>query len=162
MIEIDADALAGRDDLCTELLRLNNIHEEELSLLDEPGFLRLVGNSYLSLASDDGSALLIAFDQTGDYHSENFLWFKQRFDRFIYVDRVVVDPATRGRGIASKLYSRLFDGAANAGHTRVVCEVNLDPPNPASDGFHQRHGFEQIGQATLGSGKVVRYFEKLL
>ena len=45
-----------------------------------------------------------------------------------------------------------------AGHARVVCEVNSDPPNPASDAFHAALGFAEVGQAVLATqGKVVRY-----
>jgi predicted GNAT superfamily acetyltransferase len=43
-----------------------------------------------------------------------------------------------------------------------VCEVNAEPPNPASDAFHAAMGFAEVGSATLGGGKQVRYFERLL
>ncbi len=59
--------------------------------------------------------------------------------------------------------SQHHPGARQAGQTRVVCEVNLDPPNPASDAFHANMGFVEIGQAAIHNGaKTVRYFEKLL
>ena len=44
----------------------------------------------------------------------------------------------------------------------MVCEVNAEPPNPASDAFHAALGFTEVGQATLNRGKVVRYFARLL
>jgi hypothetical protein len=41
----------------------------------------------------------------------------------------------------------------------VVCEVNADPPNPASDAFHAALGFAAVGSAANhGGGKTVRYF----
>ena len=57
----------------------------------------------------------------------------------------------------------VFERARAARHDRVVCEVNLVPPNPGSDAFHDRMGFAEVGRATLGgAGKTVRYLEKLL
>jgi len=43
----------------------------------------------------------------------------------------------------------------------VVCEVNLDPPNPVSDAFHATLGFAEVGhQALQGTSKTVRYLSK--
>jgi predicted GNAT superfamily acetyltransferase len=71
----------------------------------------------------------------------------------------VVEPAQRGRGVARQLYEDLFDAARSSGRGRVVCEVNSDPPNPASDAFHARLGFAVVGTAHLADrGKTVRYF----
>ncbi|TIP69850.1 MAG: GNAT family N-acetyltransferase, partial [Mesorhizobium sp.] len=71
----------------------------------------------------------------------NFLWFRERYPRFVYVDRVVVAGEARGRGHARRLYEDLFDHALRAGQTIVTCEVNAEPPNPASDAFHAALGF---------------------
>jgi predicted GNAT superfamily acetyltransferase len=104
-------------------------------------------------------AFLLAFDEVADYDSENFLWFRARYERFVYVDRVAVSPCARGRGYARLLYEALFARAAAAGHERIVCEVNAEPPNPASDAFHARLGFMEAGQARIANGaKTVRYF----
>lgn len=109
----------------------------------------------------DADALLLAFDQDAAYDNPNFAWFKARYGRFVYVDRIVVAPAARGRGLATALYLDLFRRAH--GHDRVVCEVNADPPNPASDAFHAALGFEAVGSALLpGADKTVRYFSRSL
>ena len=69
----------------------------------------------------------------------------------------------RGQGIGRALYDALFSRATAKGHGRVVCEINLDPPNPGSDAFHVAMGFEAIGQAYLSDrGKTVRYFTRAL
>ena len=137
--------------------------------IDVPGpRLLFVDGAYDASRSDPGpvrigaaDALLIAFDQTADYDSQNFLWFRRRFDRFVYVDRVVVDPARRGMGLARRLYAEVFARASAAGHGHVVCEVNSDPPNPASDAFHAALGFREVGAAIVAeSGKAVRYYER--
>lgn len=145
-----------------ELVALNNAHAAELSYLSPDGFARLADEAFLACRVGDADALLIAFDEAADYDSPNFLWFRERFDRFVYVDRIVVAPGARGRGLARRLYEALFDRARSAGHQRVVCEVNADPPNPASDAFHAALGFVGIGSALLANGKTVRYFERPL
>jgi predicted GNAT superfamily acetyltransferase len=144
------------------ILALNNAHAQELSLLDAAKLSAMIGNAFHAVRAGDADAFMIAFDQDGDYDSPNFLWFRERYQRFVYVDRIVVDPAARGRGLARALYANLFERARVAGHVRVVCEVNAEPPNPASDAFHAAMGFAEVGSATLGGGKQVRYFERLL
>ncbi|MCE7028598.1 GNAT family N-acetyltransferase [Jiella avicenniae] len=145
------------------LLALNNQHAAELSLLDAAGFERLVRNAFLARQSADADAFVVAFDQDGDYDSPNFLWFRSRFERFVYVDRVVVAPAARGRGLAKALYDSVTAAAESAKSGRIVCEINLDPPNPASIGFHEALGFRQIGRAVLDAGgKTVGYYERVV
>jgi len=105
----------------------------------------------------------MAFDEGADYDSPNYLWFRERHSRFVYVDRIVVDPAMRKRGLAHLLYEDLFRHAAEAGHDRIVCEVNSNPPNPASDAFHEALGFVEVGDAAIhGGAKTVRYLARLL
>ena len=88
-------------------------------------------------------------------------WFRERYPRFVYVDRVVVAAEARGRGHARRLYEDLFDHVRRAGHTIVTCEVNADPPNPASDAFHAALGFSEVGDAVIHGGKKsVRYYAK--
>ena len=42
-------------------------------------------------------AFLLAFDEASDYDSPNFLWFRERYPRFAYVDRIAV-ALMRGAG----------------------------------------------------------------
>jgi predicted GNAT superfamily acetyltransferase len=64
----------------------------------------------------------------------------------------------RGRGLARRLYLDLFERATRGGHICVVCEVNSEPPNPASDAFHAALGFAEVGSASIHNGsKTVRY-----
>jgi uncharacterized protein len=56
------------------------------------------------------------------------------------------------------MYQALKVAARAAGHTALCCEVNIAPPNPISDRFHERFGFSEIGRALLPDrGKTVRY-----
>ncbi len=145
------------------LLALNNAHATELSWLEPARLAELVDRAFLARSIGDGDAFLMAFDQDADYDSPNFLWFRQRHRRFVYVDRIVVAPAARGRGHARRLYDELIDTARRAGHDRIVCEINTAPPNPASDAFHAALGFVEVGAAAIhGGAKTVRYLERPL
>jgi len=143
-----------------ELLALNNRFAQDLSSLDDDSASRLLSQCFMA-AHVGNEALLLALDQDADYENPNFRWFKERFARFVYVDRVVVSETLRGQGIGRALYGALFSRARAKGHARVVCEINLDPPNPGSDAFHVAMGFEAIGQAYLPDrDKTVRYYAR--
>src|SRR6266702_6336504 len=108
-------------------------------------------------------AVMLAMDQDADYASPNFHWFRARYPRFVYVDRIVVARSVRGRGYARLLYHDLFEHALCAAHERVVCEVNSRPPNPESDAFHAALGFVEVGSATVYDGsRTVRYLARTL
>ena len=139
------------------VMDLNAELEAELSPLTGERLLVLVDLAFLARVVGPDRALLIAFDQDADYDSPNLLWFKARYPRFVYVDRIAVAASARGAGLARTLYNDLFRAAREAGHGQIVCEVNIDPPNPASDSFHARPGFSEVGRAELGNGKQVRY-----
>ena len=141
---------------------LNKAHEVELSPLSPEDLApHLAGALYARQA--EGGAFLIAFDQDGAYDSPNFLWFKEKFGRFLYVDRVAVAASHRRRGLAATLYEDLFSFAMARDLERVVCEVNSDPPNPGSDAFHAALGFEIVGERYLSDrDKTVRYMAKSL
>jgi predicted GNAT superfamily acetyltransferase len=144
------------------ILELNNAHEVELSRLDWARLRHLLAAAYRARMAPQGVAFLIAFAPDADYDGVHFAWFQDRFKDFVYVDRVVVAREARGRGIARALYADLFQRAEADGHSMICCEVNVDPPNPASDAFHASLGFHEIGRASMANGKVVRYFTKPL
>ena len=142
------------------LLALNNHFATELSPLDSAKARHLVRHAFMARAIGE-DALLIAFDQDAPYDNPNFRWFQEHYDRFIYIDRVVVTPVRQGWGWAGVLYESLFARAREKGHVRIACEINLDPPNLRSEAFHAGLGFEAVGQAILpDAGKTVRYFCK--
>jgi uncharacterized protein len=142
----------------TACLDLNNRHKIELSELDAAELARLVSIAFYARGTRNPMSMLLAYDQSADYASPNFLWFKARFDRFVYIDRVVVAADGRGLGLASRLYADLVEASLSAGHIRIVAEVNSDPPNPVSDAFHAVRGFTEVGRAHLDDrGKTVRY-----
>jgi predicted GNAT superfamily acetyltransferase len=155
---IDAAEISPGSSLSDKLLALNNAHARELSWLEPARLEHLVREAFYARRIGELDAFLLAFDQDARYDSPNFLWFRDRYQRFVYVDRIVVASSARGRGHARKLYHDLFEQAARTGHERVVCEVNSSPPNPESDAFHAALKFDEVGRARIHDGaKTVRY-----
>lgn len=146
------------------VLALNAANVTETAPLDGPALESLLAEAFHVGLRDAGrTAVLIAFDQGADYDSPNFVWFRERYPRFAYVDRIIVSAAARGRGHARSLYEELFAVARAAGHDLITCEINMEPPNPGSDAFHAALGFVEVGDAWLGtSGKRVRYLVRRL
>lgn len=162
IIPLSPADVADPTHLSTALLKLNNDHAVELSFADRARLAQMIGAAFYARRVGHAEAMLIAFDQAADYDSPNFLWFRDRYPSFVYVDRVVTAAAARGQGHARALYLDLFEHARAAGHERITCEVNSDPPNPASDAFHRSFGFRTVGEAALGNGKRVSYLELAL
>ena len=102
--------------------------------------------SYSIGAFDDGEMLgfVICLPPATSYGSLNYAWFNQRYEAFLYVDRIAVADAHRNEGVGSLLYEQV---ARHAGEQNipVAAEVNLEPPNPGSVRFHHRFGFEEVG-----------------
>ena len=145
------------------ILVLNNEHAAELSWLEADRLSFLLKEAFYTRRIGALEAFILCFDQDARYDSPNFLWFRERYPRFVYVDRVVVAAEARGRGHARRLYEDLFEQARRAGHAIVTCEVNADPPNPASDAFHAALGFGEVGDAVIHGGKKsVRYWAKAI
>lgn len=143
------------------ILALNNEHAAELSWLEPERLSYLLGQAFYARRIGALEAFIMTFDQGAGYDSPNFLWFRRRYPRFVYVDRVVVAKSARGRGHARRLYDALFEQVGFAGHGIVTCEVNAEPPNPASDAFHAALGFTEVGEAAIhGGSKTVRYFAR--
>ncbi|AMY00843.1 GNAT family N-acetyltransferase [Mesorhizobium ciceri] len=143
------------------ILALNNEHAAELSWLEAERLSFLLGEAFYTRRIGDLEAFIMTFDKDARYDSPNFLWFRERYERFVYVDRVVVAAHARGRGHARRLYQDLFGHVERAGHTLVTCEVNTAPPNPASDAFHAALGFVEAGGAVIHGGKkAVRYYAR--
>jgi uncharacterized protein len=138
------------------ILELNAASVHFLSPLDATRLQLLHGQAaYHRVLEAEGSvrAFLLALCEGADYASPNYRWFAGRYAQFLYIDRVVVADAARGLGLGAQLYEDLFAFARAHRLTRVVCEYDLEPPNPASAQFHARRGFHQIGTQWLDGGR---------
>ncbi|MCB9742371.1 MAG: GNAT family N-acetyltransferase [Alphaproteobacteria bacterium] len=107
--------------------------------------------SVVTDAADRPLGFMLTLGPGQPYASQNYLWFSQRYADFAYVDRVVVDAPWRNQGLGAALYADL-DAHAPPG-APILCEVNLEPPNPASLRFHARLGFREVGQQDTEGGK---------
>jgi predicted GNAT superfamily acetyltransferase len=142
------------------ILALNNAHEREIGLIDATGLVRLLSLAAHARVIGAAGAFLIALDHDSPPQGPNHAWFLARHSRFLYIDRVCVAQHARKRGLARDLYLDAFAIARARSLPIVCCEVNLDPPNPASDAFHSALGFSEVGRAVLPArGKTVRYLE---
>ena len=147
-----------------EILALNEAAIPAVNRIDAGELANLHDQAEtLLVARADAQVLgfLLALNERADYGSLNYRYFREHFDRFAYVDRIVVGDANRGQGIGARLYAALFEQAS--GTPRVTCEVNLRPPNPASLRFHEHLGFQVVGeQDTEGGSKRVALMVRTL
>jgi predicted GNAT superfamily acetyltransferase len=146
------------------LLALNSASVAELSPLDEQRLRYILELAERCLVVDSGDGAVagfaIAVAPGAEYDSENYKWFGERYERFLYLDRIAVDAACRRQGVGALLYDALEAQAAPFG--RMVCDVNIAPRNDASLAFHAARGYREVGQLAHGSAKTVALLSKEL
>ena len=95
----------------TFLLKLNQesvnatgpLNAEKLSLLQTQGC-----QITIAVVDDAIVGFLMVFNDGSEYDSVNYQWFDKRFKRFSYIDRIVIDAASRGMGLGQQFYSCLL------------------------------------------------------
>jgi hypothetical protein len=99
-----------------------------------------------------------------DYGSSNYAWFAERYDDFVYLDRVAISPAFQRRGVGRALYAEVErlvpDRRPSARH--FLLEVNLRPRNDRSLAFHAGLGFVEVAQRDTDYGHTVAMLAKPL
>lgn len=142
-----------------KILELNNRESKWVGTKDIDFFQRYMNISFFSVAEYNGKIVgfLMAMDQNTEYDSINFLWFKERYNKFFYIDRVIVDESIRGKGIGSLLYRELMNKRENI---PLVAEVSIEPSNEGSVIFHDKIGFREVGKLKSGDKKVRMYYLK--
>lgn len=127
---------------------LSPLTPERLQLLHEQAALHWVVE-----CSGQVAAFLLAFREGSPYNSTNYQWFAQRYQQFLYIDRIVVSSQQRGQGIGSALYNKIIDYAQTSGIPLLTCEIDIEPPNEGSQRFHQKLGFQTVGSQATADGK---------
>ncbi|MGA1201503.1 MAG: GNAT family N-acetyltransferase [Planctomycetota bacterium] len=172
---VEAEAGAAGPWTCREPIlveRLHSLNQRNLPAVGDIPLARMehfarIAARFLVLEAGEGeedlsvepAGYLVALTPEADYDSPNFLWFRERWPEFLYVDRVAVADHARRRGGGRRLYEALFAEAREQGIPRVVCEVNLRPRNDVSLAFHASLGFRPVGEAE-SQGHRVQYLEK--
>ena len=110
---------------------------------------------YFRVAERDGTLVgfMIGVGSQAGHDSSNFRWFSERYDRFFYIDRIVVASRRRGGGVGRAFYADA-QSYAELRYPLLACEVFLDTandpslPDPALL-FHGSFGFREVGQQVM-------------
>ena len=103
--------------------------------------------SYIQCSTDSiPVGFIFLYDEKTEYDSLNYLYFKNKYQKFLYVDRIIIAAEHQKKGYGQQLYDYVIDT-----HNPDIfcCEVNITPPNRQSLIFHQKYGFKEIGQQTV-------------
>jgi predicted GNAT superfamily acetyltransferase len=144
------------------VLALNNANVPELNELDVAEVERLAALAEHALVAEvDGNfagfCWVIAPGQP--YGSLNYRWFSERYEQFVYLDRIAVQPDYRRYGIGRAFYAELVQHCTSSWPV-LLCEVNIRPMNEGSLRFHHSIGFREVGQhETDGGRKTVSLLE---
>lgn len=135
------------------IVQLNAASVQFTSPMTPARLAQLAADAALLRVVDDAGvqAFLLVFREGAAYDSPNYRWFASRYERFLYIDRIVVAEAARGAGWGRRLYEDLFRFAGRAGVPVITCEFDVDPPNPVSERFHRAFGFSEVGQHRYGA-----------
>ena len=151
-----------RDRDLDALVAVNDAAYPAVPITPASELAELIAMSSVVVVVDDGApaGFVLGMAPGLDYQSENYLFFSARArelgNTFVYVDRIVLAAHLRGQGLGPQLYDAVFAEARRAGAAEVLCEVNLEPPNPGSLAFHARLGFVEVGrQSTKGGANLV-------
>lgn len=137
----------GEHDL-DSVLALNNSAGQSILPLDVERVRFFMRHAdYFRVAEVNGqiAGFLIALRPGTPYGSSNYRWFCERYEDFLYIDRIVVAGSRRGAGLGTVFYADVTSYA----EVRVpilACEVFLEPRNDAALLFHGTYGFREVGQ----------------
>lgn len=135
------------------VLKLNEESVHFLAPMDEAHLRLLVGwatSAEIAERNGEPVGFVLLFGSGTGYDGVNYAWFADRYEDFLYLDRIVVSSAHRRCGIASAIYDLV-----ERRHTRIVLEVNTVPPNLASLEFHHGRGYQPVGERGSDDGTYV-------
>ena len=156
-IELSLFTEVPEDKELSILYCLNQQNTPEVGELESINDLsKLIGMSAINfyvLAGDEIIGFVICFREGSEYKSPNYSYFKNKEDKFLYIDRIVIKDAYRRRGAGSYLYDHLHELAKKEG-IPLCCEVNIMPKNQISLNFHSKKGFKDDGECHFKSHSV--------
>ncbi len=110
---------------------------------------------YFRVAEHDGqiTGFLIAVSHEVAHDSPNFLWFRQRYPQFMYIDRIVIARPRRGGGRGRAFYADVMS-FAELRWPLLCCEVFLEAGNNPAMLFHAGFGFREAGQQVMAGTQL--------
>lgn len=135
------------DDDHADVLALNEQEVHLLAPMDETRLAELHGWAHrFDVVEVDGTfgGFVVVIESGTTYDGDHYAFFSRVYEQFLYLDRVVLATAARGRGVGHAVYDELEADARRLG--RMTLEVNVDPPNPPSLAFHARRGYVEVGR----------------
>ena len=101
---------------------------------------------------------VICFRENSEYESLNYKFFNEIKQKFLYIDRVVIQSDYRRMGFGTRVYKYIDELAAKE-TLPICCEVNLIPLNQISLNFHAKNGFIKVGERDFTDHSVT-YLQK--
>lgn len=128
------------------------------SIKELSNLIKISSLNFYILNNDEIIGFVICFRESAEYLSLNYKFFSKTENKFLYIDRVIVDKKHRRNGAASSLYNHL-SYLAKLENIPICCEVNTEPRNDISLNFHEKHGFKSVGEKNFNDHSVV-YLKK--
>ena len=148
--------------LLKEIFILNQANTPEVGSLDSVDHLKnLLRKSIKNLFISKENSLvgfMVCFRENSEYSSENYKFFSQSENNFMYIDRVAIDKEFRRNGLAQELYNNI-ENICIEKKLPLCCEVNTFPMNKPSIDFHKKLGFYEVGSNDFTANSVV-YLKK--
>lgn len=118
--------------------------------------------SYFVVAELDEQVVgyMIGYGAHDVCEGDEFAWFQAHLPQFLYIDQIAVAATARRARVGAQLYEHAAAFALARHMPALVCEVNLDPPNPVSLQFHAQLGFREVGVLTAHDGRTVSLRQK--
>lgn len=136
------------------VLALNNASVPHVNALDADALAQIVAMRAHYTVAEDAEGILgfvLCIPAGRPYWSDNYRWFSERYQHFLYLDRVAVAARAQRRGVGRALYDEMHH-AGREDWPRVALEVNLRPPNPVSVAFHEAMGYSAVGIREYADG----------
>jgi predicted GNAT superfamily acetyltransferase len=152
----------AHDDQLQKIYDLNQANTPEVGSLESKDHLlkliELSAYNLLVLKSDEIIGFIICMREGSVYGSENYKFFTTKLKKFLYVDRVAIDENYRREGLGKAIYNDIFNQVKKE-NLSIALEVNTQPINQPSLNFHQKMGFDQVGEKDFTDHSVA-YFIK--
>ena len=126
-----------------EVPAVGSVTTDELAHIESQSSIALVAEIDAVVAG-----FCLVLPPGAEYGSSNYAWFAERYDDFVYLDRVAISPSFQRRGVGRALYTEVERVAPERrpSSRHFLLEVNLRPRNEQSLSFHAGLGFVEVGR----------------